>query len=68
MGSKIGCTCETGVGAEMGPQRPTNVQNKGPRTSYSTVLVKAPPASGEKWPGLSNRGGRKEAIHETNKH
>ncbi|KAL9371151.1 hypothetical protein Peur_036291 [Populus x canadensis] len=42
MGSKIGCTCETGVGAEMGPQWPTNVQNKGPLTSYSTDVSKSP--------------------------
>lgn len=68
MGSKIGCTCETEVGAEMGPQWPTNVQNKGPRQATVLMLVKALPASGEKWPGLSNRAGRKEPIHETNKH
>jgi len=38
----IGCTCETGAGAEMGPQWPTNVQNKGPRTKYSTDVSKSP--------------------------
>ncbi|KAJ6985161.1 hypothetical protein NC653_023210 [Populus alba x Populus x berolinensis] len=42
MGSKIGCTCETGAGAEMGPQWPTYVQNKGPRTSYSADVSKSP--------------------------
>jgi hypothetical protein len=66
--ARLGVHVRLGLGQRWALNGPQMFRTRAHAQATVLMLVKAPPASGEKWPGLSNRGGRKEAIHETNKH
>jgi len=64
----LGVHVRLGLGQRWALNGPQMFRTRAHAQNTVLMLVKALPASGEKWPGLSNRGGRKEPIHETNKH